>query len=382
MKKKKIAYITGTRADFGLMSSVLRSIDNHPRLTLQVFATGMHLMRRFGFTFKEVNLVYPNAIKINSVFEDSTHFGMAKFIADFQLKFWMALKKDKPDLVLVMGDRAEMLGTAVVANYYGLPIAHIHGGDKTTTIDETARHAITKLSHLHFAATKDSADRIKKLGEEDWRVHIVGAPSLDNILNEKIPGKKEVYSFLGLDVNEKFILVLQHPITKSINESGKQMEQTLKATESFKVPIVVIYPNADAGGLKIIEVIEKRRKNPNFRMFPSVEYNMFLGLEREAAAWVGNSSAGIIESASFQTPVVNIGDRQKGRSQSGNVINTLYSKNEIESAIKKSMFDEKYHQSLKRIKNPWGDGHTAERIINILTKIKINDKLLNKQIIY
>lgn len=381
MKKRKIAYITGTRADFGLMSSVLKSIDNHPQFTLQVFATGMHLIPKFGFTFKEVKSAYPDAVKISSFFEDSTKAGMAKFIADFQIKFWKALKENKPDLVLVLGDRAEMLGAAVIANYYGLPVAHVHGGDKTTTIDETARHAITKLSHLHFAATKDSGDRIKKLGEQDWRIHIVGAPSLDNVLSEKIPNRKEINSYLGLEADRKFILVLLHPVTKSINESGVQMEQTLKAVKSFNLPVAVVYPNADAGGLKIIQVIEREKNNPNFHLFPSVEYSMFLGLERETAVWVGNSSAGIIESASFQTPVVNIGDRQKGRPQSGNVINALYSKNEIENAINKSLSDKNFLAKLKKIKNIWGDGKTGKRIVKILSETDFNNPRLVQKII-
>lgn len=381
-KKRKIAYVTGTRADFGLMTSVLKSIDKHPKLALQIFATGMHLMPKFGFTFNEVKKAYPQAVKISSVFEDSTQFGMAKFITDFQIKLLKKFNKYKPDLVLVMGDRAEMLGAAVVANYYGLPVAHVHGGDKTTTIDETTRHAITKLSHLHFAATKDSAVRIKKLGEEDWRIHIVGAPSLDNVLSEKIPEKSQVYSFLGLGLNEKFILVLQHPVTKSINESAEQMEKTLKAVERFNFPVVVVYPNADAGGLKMIEVIEKRRKNPGFHLFPSIEYKMFLGLERECAVWVGNSSAGIIESASFQTPVVNIGSRQKGRPQSGNIINTDYDKFEIENAIRKSLLDEKYRKKLKSIKNLWGNGHSSQKIVRVLSGINLDNNLMQKQITY
>lgn len=383
MKKRKIVYISGTRADFGLMSSVLKSVDKDPNFTLQILATGMHLQPKFGYTFKEVRAIYPNVIKINSIFEDDSQIGMAKFITDFQTKFWAMLKKSRPDLVLVMGDRAEMLGAAVVANYFGLPVAHVHGGDKTTTIDETARHAVTKLSHLHFAATQDSAKRIKKLGEEDWRIHTVGAPSLDNMLSKKIPPREVVNSFLGLGLDKKFILILQHPITKSIHESGKQMEQTIKAAESFNLPIVIVYPNADAGGLKMIEVIESRKNNPNFHLFPSIEYNMFLGLEREAVVWIGNSSAGIIESASFQTPVVNIGDRQKGRPQSGNVINTSHNQVDIEAAVKKSLFDKDYLTKVKKVKNIWGDGKASSKIVNVLNKTDFYDpKLLQKYISY
>ncbi len=382
MKKRKIAYISGTRADFGLMTSVLTAIDSNPALELSIFATGMHLMPLFGNTIKQVEKSFSNVKKIDSTFSSLDKTQSAEFISDFIPKFKNALEKDKPDILVLLGDRIEMLSSAIVALYLGIPVAHVHGGDKTTTIDETSRHAITKMAHLHFAATRDSAERIRKLGEESWRIHIVGAPSLDNILKEKIPGKIEVYSFLKLNPDQKFILVTQHPMTSLINEAQKQIEQTLSAVKSFNLPTVVIYPNADAGGRKMIKAIEAEKNNPNFRLFPSVEYKMFLGIEKQAAVWIGNSSGGIIESASFKTPVVNIGDRQKGRPQSGNVINTDYTGNEIENAIKKSLYDLNFHSKLRKVKNIWGDGHSSQKIVKVLSGIKIDGKLFNKQITY
>lgn len=380
--KRKITYITGTRADFGVMSSVLKAIDSSSKLELTVYATGMHLMPIFGSTIEHVEKMYPNVKKINTVFKEDTPQGMTQFIADFIPEFLSQLNKDKTDLVLVLGDRVEMMSASLVAAYLGLPIAHVHGGDKTTTVDEIARHAITKLSHLHFAATKDSAERIQKLGEEGWRIHAVGAPSLDNILNDKLPTKEEVYSFLNLSLDKKFILVLQHSVANSEDQAQNQIRETINAIKTFDMPVVMVYPNADPGGQQIIREIEKEKGNPKFFLFPSIEYRMFLGIEKEAAVWIGNSSAGIIESASFKTPVVNVGDRQKGRPQSGNVIDVEYKKEEIEKAIRKSLYDEEYRQKISKVVNVWGDGKASERVVKVLESLEIGPKLLTKQITY
>lgn len=382
MKKRKIAFITGTRADFGLMTSVLNSIKNSQKLDLQIFATGMHLMPKFGLTFNEVQKSFPQVEKIDVVFKEDNKSGMAEFIADFAPEFLKKLKVNNPDMVLVLGDRVEMLAVSLVSAYLGIPIAHIHGGDKTMTVDESARHAITKFAHLHFAATKDSAKRISKLGEEKWRIYIVGAPSLDNILIKEIPGKKQVYSFLDLELDKKFILVLQHSVTGLENQAEEQIKKTLNAVKSFNLPVVVIYPNSDPGSLKIIKVLETEKNNPNFRLFPNVEYKMFLGMEKEASVWVGNSSGGIIESASFRTPVVNVGDRQMGRPQSGNILNVDYDQTAITRAIKKSLFDKEYLKKIKGVKNIWGDGKASSKIVKILEEIEIGPKLLTKQITY
>jgi UDP-hydrolysing UDP-N-acetyl-D-glucosamine 2-epimerase len=380
--KRKIAYLTGTRADFGVMSSVLRSINLNSGLELILYATGMHLMPEHGLTIRQVEELYPDVRKIDVVFRENSKLGMAQYVADFSAKFLDQLKKDQVDLILILGDRVEMMAATVIAAYLGLPIAHVHGGDKTMTVDEIARHAITKLSHLHFVATKDSAERVNKLGEEDWRIHTVGAPSLDNTLSKKVPSKEGVYSFLKLDPNQKFILVLQHSTTNILGQAQNQIRETIAAVKDFDLPVVVVYPNADPGGQQIIQEIEKEKDNPQFCLFSSIKYEMFLGVEKEAVVWVGNSSSGIIESASFKTPVVNIGERQKGRPQSGNVIDVDYKKGEIKKAIEKSLYDEEYRQKISRVSNIWGDGKAAERVVKVLESLEIGPKLLTKQITY
>lgn len=379
---KKIAYVSGTRADYGLMTSILKAIDKSDKLELLLYATGIHLMSKFGETVKEVKKEFPQTKRIPAVFESDDHLGMAKFTGQFLTRLVSAFEKDKPDLVLTLGDRVEMLCVATACLYLGIPTAQVHGGEKTFTVDEAARHAITKLSQFHFPATKESAERIKKMGEETWRIHVVGAPALDTILNEKLPSRREVLDYLKLGKDQKFILVTQHPVSEKYQEAGKQMEETLAAVKTFGLPVVIIYPNADAGGLKIIKVLEREKNNPLFRIFPSIPYKMFLALEREAAVWVGNSSAGMIESSSFKTPVVNIGIRQLGRQHGENLLNVGYNRKEIAAVIKKSLFDKKYRKKLLRVTNPYGDGKTGPRVAKILENLNLDSKLLIKQITY
>jgi len=382
MKKKKIAYVTGTRADFGLMIPILKAISQSSKLELQVYATGIHLMPEFGLTVGQVKKEFPKTKKIQATFENDERQGMSKFTGDFLVKLTDAFSKDKPDFVLTLGDRPEMLCTAIVCLYLGIPTGQVHGGEKTSTVDELARHAITKLSHIHFPATEESAERIKKMGEDDWRIHVVGAPALDTILNEKLPTREELFRELHLNPKEQVILVTQHPVSEEINKAGEQIVKTINAVKKFNLPVVIIYPHADAGGRKMIEAIDWEKTNPLFRIIPSLEHKQFLALEREAAVWVGNSSGALIESSSFKTPVINIGTRQSGRQRGENVLNAGYGRNEIIAAIEKSLHDEAYRNMLQKVKSPWGDGKTGPRVTRILEDLVIDSKLLAKQISY
>lgn len=380
--KRKIAYISGTRADFGLMTPVLKAIDSSAKLELQLFTTGMHLMPQFGNTIDHVRKQFPEVKIIRATFNSDDRLGMANFTGIYLQKLVKVLNQDKPDFILVLGDRVEMLCNALAAVYLGIPSGQLHGGERTSTVDEISRHAITKLVSLHFAATRESAGRIKRLGEENWRIHIVGAPALDVILNEKLPSRWEIFQKIGIDPKEKIILVAQHPVTEQLEMVGKQMEETLAAVKAFNLPVVITFPNSDPGGRKMIAVIEKERDNPLFHIFPSLEYKDWLALEREAAVMVGNSSAGMIESSSFKIPVVNIGDRQKGRQHGDNVINIGYNMKKIRAAIQKSLYNNEYLNFLKKIKNPYGDGKTGPAIARILENLEIGPRLLVKQITY
>ena len=365
----KVLYVTGTRADYGLMEHVLEKIRE--RFELEIVATGMHMMEEFGNTISQIK--FPEVIKIDLHYERDEKESMAKFLGNLTVKLTDVVSKIKPDIILIIGDRPEMLAAAIVGTYLSIPVAHVHGGEVTGNSDEIVRHAITKLSSIHFAATEKSAERIRKMGEKPELVFVTGAPGLDEINNTELLTKEKTFEKLGL-VNKETALIIQHPSTIDYEKGGEQIEQTLKAVAVLGLQTVVIYPNADAGGRKMIEAIKKYKCSA----FKSIERMLFLSLMKHVDVMIGNSSSGIIEAPSLNTPVVNIGTRQLGRETASNIINVDHDKDQIIAGIKKALSKE-FARSIKDCKNPYGDGRAAERIINILGNIKIDNKLLQKQ---
>ncbi|MEM2963774.1 MAG: UDP-N-acetylglucosamine 2-epimerase [Candidatus Anstonellales archaeon] len=380
---RKIAVMTGTRAEYGILRPLLRAIENHPNLKLVLIVTGMHLSEEFGYTIEEIEKDgFKIDAKIEMLHKEDTGSAMAKSIGECIKKITEVLDRTKPDFLVLLGDRAEMLAGAVAASYAGVPIAHLHGGEVSGSIDDSVRHAITKLAHLHFPATQKSAKRIIKMGEEPSRVFVVGAPALDTILNEKLPSRAELSKKYGLDLSKPILLVVQHPVVTEADKAAYQIKETLDALVELNHQTILIYPNADAGGRRMIKMIKKYRKYPFLKCFKSIPFNDYLGLMSIASVMVGNSSSGIIEAPSFHLPVVNIGTRQAGRERSINVIDVGYNKKEILRAIKKALYDKKFLMKVKKCKNPYGDGKAAQRIVKVLAKIKITPSLLQKRIVY
>ena len=380
--KRKILYITGTRADYGLMKSVLREIENHPKLELELIATGMHLMPEFGMTINEIKKDGFKIHEIAATYEQDNKQSMANFVGKFIQLLTDKVKKIKPDIIMVLGDRGEMLAGAIVGTYLTIPVAHIHGGDISSTVDEIVRHAITKLAHIHFPATEKSAERIIKMGEDPSNVFVVGAPGLDIILNENLIEPTKLSEKYNLDLSEPILLVIQHPVTTEVDDAPTQIRETLEAISELRYQTILIYPNADAGGRNMIEVIKEYEKYPFIKIFKNIPYKEYLSLMNIVSVMVGNSSSGIIEAPSFGLPVVNIGTRQEGRQRAENVIDVDYDKEEIKAAIKKALYDEEFKEKVKNCKNPYGDGKAGVRIADILSKIKIDTNLLQKKITY
>lgn len=376
---KKIAYMTGSRSEFGLESRLLEALDKNKFFKLQLYATGIHLMPQYGNTINEVRSKFPNVQIINIKPEGNKRQDMIIFASKLMDLLVKLFSDNKPDLVIVHGDRVEMLAIAFASFYLGVPIAHIHGGDKTATVDDSVRHAITKLAHVHFPATKKSAKRIKDMGEDSWRIHIVGALEVDSLLNSQLMSTAETLEFLKLK-ETKFLLVTQHPVSEEENQAGMQIKKTLAAVKKFNLPVVVFYPNADPGSRQMIREIEKERSNLLFRIYPNVNYLTCLALEKETSVWIGNNSAAIVASASFKVPVVNIGTRQSGRERGDNVIDVDYNEQAITEAIDRSLNDQSYLKKVKTSTNPWGDNMAVQRIIKVLEGLKIDEKLLKKQI--
>lgn len=378
---RKVLYITGTRADFGIMRPVLDAIARRPCLDLELIVTGMHIMPEFGLTISEVK---ESALKfqvINATYKTDDKASMVDFIAIFIQKLLKTVIKLSPDVILLLGDRAEMLGGAIVGAYLTIPVAHIHGGDVSSTIDEHARHAITKLSHIHFAATETSRKRLIMMGEERWRVRKVGSPAIDAIANTKLTPAAELQKKYDIDLSLPFLLLIQHPVTTEIKDAANQIHETLEAVAKLRYQSVIIYPNADAGGRTMIEEIKKYRSHPFMKTFESIAHSDYLSLMRLASAMVGNSSSGIVEACSFGLPVVNIGTRQDGREQAGNVINVPCKKEDIVQALERALFDTEFRDRAKKCKNTYGDGKASERIAEILDKLVINERLLQKKFV-
>lgn len=307
---------------------------------------------------------------------------MAQSIGESLSRTAEALEKIAPYILLILGDRSEMLAGAVAATYMGIPIAHIHGGEISGNVDEPVRHAITKLAHVHFPATEENAERIIRMGEESWRVHVVGAPGLDFILRGKVMQPRETAAKYGLNLSKPVILVLQHSVVAEADEAASQIRETLEAIKGLKHQTVLIYPNADAGGRRMIRIIREYEKYPFIKAFKSVAHEDYLGLMKLATVMVGNSSSGIIEAPSFGLPVVNVGTRQIGRQRAGNVIDVNYDKNEITAAIDRALSDKNFRDMVKHCRNPYGDGKAGKRIAKILCQLELGKKLLDKRMAY
>ena len=386
MKRRKVCVITGTRAEFGLLKPVMKKIQGSDSLELQVIVTGMHLLPEYGKTVSEISrngIAIDACVPMTVAGDDKTALSLS--IGLGIISFTPILKKLDPDIVLILGDRFEIFSAAVAASFSGYLVAHLSGGDTLQAgYDEYVRHAITKISHIHFPSTAQSAQRIIKLGEDPKNVFVVGSTALDTIVNKKLPSKKKLFKKYGLALDQHFVIVIQHPVSTEPDFADQQMRITLDSILEMGLKMLVFYPNNDPGGMKIINVIDQYSQNFPGRIIAhkSIPFDDYLGLLKFALVMVGNSSSGIIESSSFHLPVVNIGDRQKGRERSSNVIDTPHDKQKIKQAIKRALQNEKFKKSLLNCTNPYGDGNASQRIVNILSHLSITPDIFKKKITY
>lgn len=381
--KRKIAVITGTRADYGIYHSVLRAIENHANLELRLIVCGMHLSPEFGMTINEIEKDgFKIEDKIDTILSSDSGSAMAKSIGITLMGLTQSLERIKPDVLLILGDRGEMMAGALAAIHMNIPVAHIHGGEVTGTVDESIRHSITKLSHIHFPANEDSKARIIKMGEKEENVYVVGAPGIDYIKNTKYLSREEVLNRFNLKDDKIFILT-QHPVTTEKDMVAWQIEETLSAIAELGVQTIISYPNSDNGGREIIKAIEKYREKYDFlKVFKNLSQVEYLSLLNTADAMIGNSSSGIIEAPSFKLPVINIGTRQQGRLRACNIVDVGYNKKEILSAINIVLCNKEFNKMLQECKNPYGDGNSGIKIADILSKIHINSEFIQKRITY
>jgi UDP-hydrolysing UDP-N-acetyl-D-glucosamine 2-epimerase len=366
-RQRDIAVVTTSRADFGIYLPLLRRIEASPALRLRLVAGGSHLSYEHGRTEHEIEA---EGFAIHRRIE-CVRPTMAAGIAAAIEGMTAALSDWRPDVALVLGDRYEMLGCAVALAASRIPVAHIHGGEVTEgALDDSFRHAITKLSHIHFAVSEDAASRIEQLGEEPWRIHRTGSPTIDRLLSLK---PEEI------ELPERFLLVTYHPVTLEEGAEGEQAEALVAALEAVGLPCVVTAPNADPGRERIEKALHAFcDRSSESRFVVSAGARLYATHLRRAAAMVGNSSSGLVEAPSFALPVVNVGSRQDGRTRSANVIDCGYGVDQIVTAIRQAL-DPAFRASLNGLASPYGDGHASERITKALETVELGPALLRKR---
>lgn len=378
---RKIAVITGTRAEYGIFKPVLNAIQNSDQLQLSLIVTGMHLLEEFGCTVKEIeNDGFTIDATIPGLYSKDSTLDMAQSVGNAIVDISAVLDSICPDVLLILGDRGEMLAGAVAATYLAVVVAHIHGGEISGSVDGVVRHAITKLAHIHFPATEKSASRIVKMGEDSQNVFVVGAPGLDTIMQEKLVPPETLAQKYSIDITAPVILVVQHPVVYE-DHAETQMKELMEAVSAFGIQTVVIYPNADAGGRKMIQVINQYESRPYIKLFKSMSHKDFITLMAHAQVMVGNSSSGIIEAPAFGLPVVNIGTRQKERERAENVIDVGHDREDIKKALTQALYNEEFRKKASSCQNPYGDGRASERIAAILSEIPL-DNLMPKRLVY
>ncbi len=374
IKKKKILFITERRADYSRLKPIMEEVKKSKHLKLLILVTGAHLLNNFGKTKK---VIENDGFKIDAslpIFSNSdTDDGSSMVRAMGQALIGMAdiFTKLKPDIIFCGFDLGAHLAAAITGMHLNMHVAHVQGGEVSGTIDETIRHACTKFSHLHFVATKQSARRVIRLGENPKYVYNVGSPSLDSINTTRYYSKEEMAKRYNFDPKKKLIIFLQHPVTSEVDQVITQIRKSIRALKEirkkYNSEIMAIYSNIDAGGKRIINEL----KNAGIKVTPHIVYEDFLRLMKVADVLVGNSSSGIHEAPSFGLPTVNVGTRQQHRERGKNVIDVGNNTKEIVLAIQKALFDKRFIKLVKSSKNPYDQGPTAKRIIKILETVKL-----------
>jgi GDP/UDP-N,N'-diacetylbacillosamine 2-epimerase (hydrolysing) len=365
------------------MEPLLDELVASARFDLWIVATGAHLSHRYGYTVEIIERRFGSVERILSLFDNDEPLGRVKGLGLIVMELAEAVRRHDPDILLTLGDREEALATAIVGNYMNVPVVHLGGGDRVLgNVDDHVRHSVTKLAHIHCAFTKRSGQRIIQMGEEPWRVHVTGSPGLDGIRKEPWLSLQEIEDALGIHLGDRFVVLIQHPISSEYQQAANQMDITLRAICSLRVPTVVVYPNSDAGTRKMIETIDLYAQANDFiHPFPNLPRNVFVNLLRHATCLIGNSSAGIHEAPYLRLPVVNIGNRQSEREHSTNVVYVPFDVTSITATVSRLLCDEHYRQQLSDCLSPYGDGYAVPRILAVLDGVTRNSRVLYKDFV-
>jgi len=360
---KKILFLTGTRADFGKIKSLISTLENNQEFEVFVFVTGMHLQKEYGYTLIEIercNFKNIHAFQ-NHTHETTMDLTLAKTIEGFS----SYCKKINPDLIVIHGDRVETLAGAIVGSLNNILVAHIEGGELSGTVDELIRHSVTKLSHIHFVSNDEAAKRLLQMGEIKSSIFTIGSPDIDVMFSENLPTEETVKEYYQIDFDQ-YAIVMFHPVTTEDKQMKHYADDFVASLLAVEENFVVIYPNNDLGSRHIIEAFQKLKDNPKFRIFPSIRFEYFLVLLKNAKFIIGNSSAGIREAPYYGIPIINIGTRQQNRTLNADIINVDYQKENIIGVLHSVI-----NHKISPTSNDFGKGNSAELFLNSLLSSKI-----------
>lgn len=378
----KIFIVTERRADFSRFKPILKIIKQEKKIKYDLVVTGLHLVREYGYTLKEIldeNFkVYEKFSMFNKdYFLRNDGSSMANSLGIAINKLSKILKKSKPDVILSGFDIAANFAVTLCGAHMNIPVAHIQGGEVSGTIDESLRHGMSKFSNIHFTANSETKRRLIKMGEIKENIYPVGCPSIDALMDEDVVSQKYILKKFKIDILKPYSIIIQHPVTSELNLSELQMKKTLNALKKVDMQHLIIFPNNDAGSKKIINIIKKSNLNHT----PTLNLAEYKTLLQNGKILIGNSSSGIHEASTFKIPVINIGTRQNGRMQPRNIINTTHNEIQIYKAIRKGL-STKFNKSIKNIKNPYGKGNSSYQIIKIMKKIDFKNFNTQKKITY
>ncbi len=381
MRKIKILAITGIRSEFDILYPIINALRNNHRFDVKLVLSGAHLSDWHGSfinKIKEEGLVIADCI--DSLLMTNRTTQRVKAVGLLSIGLAQTVEREMPDILFVIGDREESISTALVGNYMNILVAHFGGGDTVYgNADDPIRFAVSKLAHIHFTSADEYAKNLINTGEEEFRVFNVGNPSFENILKEPIINLDSLSQELDFDISEgKYIVLLKHPLSSEKEDSFHQMNVTLKGIQKFidltGFKVIGIYPNTDPGSYDILNAIKNYQNKSYIKFFKNLPRNLFINVMRNTKALVGNSSMGILEAPFYKLPVINIGNRQKGRLNAGNVKFVDYDSDKIAELISEACLDEDYRKSISGISNPFGDGNTSLKITDILENIDYSDQ--------
>lgn len=375
---RRICYITGTRADFGLMQATLEAIHADPGLSLCILATGMHLDPAYGLTIEEIRATgLPIAGEAPVSLTPATGATMARGIGVMLNGFVDHLERERPDLVLLLGDRGEMLAGALAAIHLNIPVAHIHGGERSGTVDEPIRHAVSKLSHLHLTTTAAARERLIRMGEREDRVFVCGAPGIDRLAETPRPSREAICADYGFDPAAPLALLAMHPVLQDADRAGDDAALLTERLLNAGLQVVAVMPNSDAGSDSIRAAMAKARDRRGLVIKTHLPRDHFVACMAAADVFAGNSSSGIIEAGTFGTPVINVGSRQRLRERNANVIDIDCTSEAIDDAVAAALA----HGRFPAV-NIYGDGRAAERIVSVLRDTPLDAELMRKINVY